>query len=477
MASQRSSPTGTRAAAFMMSPPLRCQTFPYCFNAASCRCCRISFTGRSNRVDKDIMIFLTSASGTGPGSQGGNNRLGCFLTPLQSILAKTQLTSLSWVTVKATPRPRPMFLSHHFSFWYITVCHLTVLWPCGLGWTKILNLLANLSCTQPHISRALTSPQYSPTLLSFSPTSPHYSPQSLSFSLMSPWYSPTSPSFSLVTPHCIPYSSYKFIPSSRPMFLTLSYKFRSDTDLCYWIWSLLWCIIDVIWARMTWFMKGLHMWEITLRMGKMQGKNHHNKDGEKVLPCHMHKIYNPPMYGKICHTSFLQWIFTSYDFGWPGSVQDSWVFKCSHLQPQKEEYFEEHEDILIDKCKSSKSCLFAVFVIIFWQVTCWPSFQYAFNNHDLTEDPIKASHCKIFNKKLSQLQIFVEHTFGWLKGHFPHICRMNRRHLNEMYWSIEAATIIHNMLGEFGDYPSMIWGFNGLEDDGVEVIQGEAPNP
>ena len=53
-------------------------------------------------------------------------------------------------------------------------------------------------------------------------------------------------------------------------------------------------------------MKGLHMWEITLRMGKMQGKNHHNKDGEKVLPCHMHKIYNPPMYGKICHTSFLQ---------------------------------------------------------------------------------------------------------------------------------------------------------------------------
>src|SRR5882762_3669281 len=42
------------------------------------------------------------------------------------------------------------------------------------------------------------------------------------------------------------------------------------------------------------------------RDGKMQGKNHHNKDGEKVLPCHMHKIYNPPMYGKICHTSFLQ---------------------------------------------------------------------------------------------------------------------------------------------------------------------------
>ena len=32
------------------------------------------------------------------------------------------------------------------------------------------------------------------------------------------------------------------------------------------------------------------------------------------------------------------------------------------------------------------------------------------------------------------------------------------------------------MLEEFGDDPTTIRGFNGLEDDGVEVIRGEAPN-
>ena len=99
-----------------------------------------------------------------------------------------------------------------------------------------------------------------------------------------------------------------------------------------------------------------------------------------------------------------------------------------------------------------------------------------FNDHDLTEDPAEASRRKIFNKKLSQLQIFVEHAFGRLKGRFPHLRRMNRRHLNEMYRSIEATMIIHNMLEEFGDDPTTIRGFNGLEDDGVEVIRGEAPN-
>ncbi|KAH7921581.1 hypothetical protein BV22DRAFT_1019071 [Leucogyrophana mollusca] len=42
-------------------------------------------------------------------------------------------------------------------------------------------------------------------------------------------------------------------------------------------------------------------------------------------------------------------IFTSYDFGWPGSVQDSRVFKNSHLWQHKEDYFRSHEYILVDK--------------------------------------------------------------------------------------------------------------------------------
>ena len=58
-------------------------------------------------------------------------------------------------------------------------------------------------------------------------------------------------------------------------------------------------------------------------------------------------------------------IFTSYDFGWPGSVQDSRVFKNSHLWRHKDEYFGEHEYILVDKGESHKGCCVVGFVIIF----------------------------------------------------------------------------------------------------------------
>lgn len=42
-------------------------------------------------------------------------------------------------------------------------------------------------------------------------------------------------------------------------------------------------------------------------------------------------------------------VITSYDHGWPGSVQDSRVFRLSHLWQHKEDYFRNHEYILVDK--------------------------------------------------------------------------------------------------------------------------------
>ncbi|RDX43329.1 hypothetical protein OH76DRAFT_1361348 [Lentinus brumalis] len=40
---------------------------------------------------------------------------------------------------------------------------------------------------------------------------------------------------------------------------------------------------------------------------------------------------------------------TSYDYGWPGSVQDSRVFSSSHLWCHRRRYFRRHEYILVDK--------------------------------------------------------------------------------------------------------------------------------
>ncbi len=42
-------------------------------------------------------------------------------------------------------------------------------------------------------------------------------------------------------------------------------------------------------------------------------------------------------------------IFTSYDFGWPGSVQDSQVFCNYHLWQHHDDYFWKHKYILVDK--------------------------------------------------------------------------------------------------------------------------------
>ncbi|KAG7439370.1 uncharacterized protein BT62DRAFT_913855, partial [Guyanagaster necrorhizus] len=42
-------------------------------------------------------------------------------------------------------------------------------------------------------------------------------------------------------------------------------------------------------------------------------------------------------------------IFTLYDFGWSGSVQDHWIFCNSHLWQHYDDYFQQHKYILIVK--------------------------------------------------------------------------------------------------------------------------------
>lgn len=93
----------------------------------------------------------------------------------------------------------------------------------------------------------------------------------------------------------------------------------------------------------------------------------------------------------------------------------------------------------------------------------------------MTQQPEEAHIRKAWNRKLSSLRIFIEHAFGRLKGRFPHLRFLSGYDLNEIYRSIEALMVIHNILEGWGDDPMLIAGFNGKEVNNVELVQGEAP--
>lgn len=98
-----------------------------------------------------------------------------------------------------------------------------------------------------------------------------------------------------------------------------------------------------------------------------------------------------------------------------------------------------------------------------------------FNEFDLTNDPDEARQQQDWNRKLSSLRIFVEHAFGRLKGHFPLLRGMTGFDLLDIFWMVEAAMILHNVLEEFGDDPTTIKGFNGIEDKNVNEVRGKGP--
>ncbi|PPQ98190.1 hypothetical protein CVT26_003236 [Gymnopilus dilepis] len=195
-------------------------------------------------------------------------------------------------------------------------------------------------------------------------------------------------------------------------------------------------------------------------------------------------IRNPWSY--FCHKKFYAFavqatvdhraIFTSYDYGWPGSVQDSRVFRNSHLWRHRDQYFKKDEFILVDKGKGfvldSRNWLSD-------STKGYPLTPFSirpFHLHDLTNNLEEATRRKRWNRNLSSVRIFVEHAFGRLKGRFPILRGMPGRNILEMQKMVEALMILHNILEERGDDPTTIAGFNGLEDRHVgEVLDGPQP--
>ncbi|KAF7984097.1 hypothetical protein HWV62_16700 [Athelia sp. TMB] len=87
-----------------------------------------------------------------------------------------------------------------------------------------------------------------------------------------------------------------------------------------------------------------------------------------------------------------------------------------------------------------------------------------FADHDLMNDPLKAADQKAWNILLSQLRVAVENAFGCLKGRFPALRNFPGHNIHQMYCTVEALLIVHNIVEEFGDDPTTIDGFNGVED-------------
>jgi len=96
-----------------------------------------------------------------------------------------------------------------------------------------------------------------------------------------------------------------------------------------------------------------------------------------------------------------------------------------------------------------------------------------FSDFDLTNNNAEAADRKQWNVSLSRLRFAIENAFGHLKGRFPSLQNMPGHNIDEMFRTIEALLIIHNIVEEFGDDPETIPGFNGQEDADVgDVFHG-----
>ncbi|KZP11197.1 hypothetical protein FIBSPDRAFT_757122, partial [Athelia psychrophila] len=56
------------------------------------------------------------------------------------------------------------------------------------------------------------------------------------------------------------------------------------------------------------------------------------------------------------------------------------------------------------------------------------------------------------------------------EGRFPCLPNFPGHNIPQMYRTVEALLIVYNIVEEFGDDPTTIDGFNGLEDPHVEEI-------
>lgn len=168
-------------------------------------------------------------------------------------------------------------------------------------------------------------------------------------------------------------------------------------------------------------------------------------------------------------------IITSYDMGWPGSVQDTRVFRSSSLWIERGKHFANDEYIIADK--GIDILILVVYDSHFFLGYPLTKFTIRpFAEYDLTNNAVEARARKRWNFDLSHLRVRIEHSYGRLKGRFPLLRYMTGTNLEVMWRTIESCLIMHNILTELGDDPTTIEGYNGLEDEDDEEVDEDMRN-
>ncbi|KAL5632917.1 hypothetical protein ACGC1H_005763 [Rhizoctonia solani] len=155
--------------------------------------------------------------------------------------------------------------------------------------------------------------------------------------------------------------------------------------------------------------------------------------------------------------------FISFDIGWPGSTNDTTMWKMSHIWRQRHLYFNIDEWIMADKGYPISAYTIRLFA-----------------EYDITGDAGVAETRTQWNLAFSSKRVVVEHAFGQLKSRFPSLQAFPGWKLKSMYREIEALLILHNICLAWRDLVETGDGFNeappSLPQQGNHANAGDQAN-
>lgn len=140
--------------------------------------------------------------------------------------------------------------------------------------------------------------------------------------------------------------------------------------------------------------------------------------------------------------------------GWPCSVPDVTIWKRSHLWTHCHQFLQNNEYILADKGTPSH-----LFSWCFAHINLgYPSLPYIlrpFTKPEIHREPAPEQRCRRqFNRRISSIQIYVEHAFGILKGRFPALEDLGTtENIQDVYQTVQALFVLHNVCIDLQDWP------------------------